>query len=96
MKYIYFASIYSLWELLFFGCQASPKYEEPEIPYQITLLDRNKDGIADKKIFHAPGWADVDYELIDTNFNGRYDKKVRYCYTVTTESIDIQAEPYSK
>lgn len=72
----------------------TPRYvERPPIPYEITLIDRNNDGLADKKRFHAPGIADVDYDLLDTDYDGAYDQKITYGYALIKTRVQIPAEP---
>jgi hypothetical protein len=56
---------------------------------QITYLDKNGDDRIDTESHHFTGAYDADWELIDTDFNGRFDKRVSYSYSVREESVDL-------
>jgi hypothetical protein len=58
---------------------------------RVVYKDRNGDGIVDSE-YHAYGGADLNWELRDTDFDGRYDKKIRYGYT-RVESVVDEAVP---
>jgi hypothetical protein len=74
--------------LLFAGCQ-SPHPSQGKPCYIVTKSDTNHDGQTDRVFYHAPGWADVDYELKDTNFDGRFDQRIDYGYTITYRVVDV-------
>ena len=75
------------------ACTTSRPTERPPIAYEVTLIDRNHDGLADKKRFHAPGMADADYDLLDTDYDGTYDQKITYSYALIKTRVEIPAEP---
>jgi hypothetical protein len=62
--------------------------EPPEGKPQITYYDRNGDGKVDLEKHHYPRGADMDWELRDDDYNGRYEVKVLYGFAVTKAPID--------
>jgi hypothetical protein len=58
---------------------------EPDVA---TYYDRNQDGVADLE-FHDPGCCDRDWALVDTDFNGRYDKRVQWSYALVKAAVDL-------
>jgi hypothetical protein len=56
---------------------------------QITYSDKNGDGKIDSELHHFTHSYDADWELLDTDFNGRYDKRVSYSIGVCSESVDL-------
>lgn len=56
---------------------------------KVTYYDRNGDGRVDleKHIHH--GMADADWELRDTDFDGRYDEKVLYGVAFVQSKADL-------
>ena len=57
-----------------FLSSACERARGPHLPrYEVTYYDRNHDGIADLEFHHAPGWADADWGLVDSDYNAEYD-----------------------
>ena len=55
----------------------------------VTYYDRNKDGVADLEL-HQPGYCDdCEWALVDTDFSGRYDKRVRWSFGLIKEVVDM-------
>ncbi len=68
------------------GC-ASWKAAPGEGPKPIiTLSDSNNDGLPDVARYRFVEYPDGDYEILDTNYDGYFDKKVGQGY-------GLQAEP---
>jgi hypothetical protein len=63
--------------------------EPPEGKPQITYIDRNGDGKVDLEKHHYPRGADMDWELRDDNYDGRYEVKVLYGFAVTKTAVDL-------
>jgi len=57
------------------GCASRPSGEHSK-KYVTTYYDCNGDGRVDYEFHDIPGWADDEWALRDTDFDGRYD--VRY------------------
>ncbi len=57
----------------------------------VTRKDRNKDNVYDYERHHIPNGGDADWELVDTNFDGVYDQKIRYGFTIKYEQVNIPA-----
>jgi len=53
-----------------------------------TYYDRNQDGLVDLE-FHDPGCCDRDWALVDTDFDGRYDKRAQWSYALVKDVIDL-------
>ena len=69
------------------GCaRHSETLQEKE---QVHYYDRNSDGRVDLEVHHFPRVYDADWELADTNFDGRYDVKTVYGYAVQKTAVDI-------
>jgi hypothetical protein len=63
--------------------------EVPEAIFTVTYYDRNLDGVADLEL-HEPAYCDdCDWALVDTNFDGRYDKRVRWSFGIVKEVVDL-------
>ena len=56
---------------------------------RVTYHDRNGDGRVDLEKHTFPGMADADWELRDTDFDGRYDEKVRFGVAVVQSKVDL-------
>jgi hypothetical protein len=54
---------------------------------QITYEDRNGDGRIDHE-YHAFAGRDCNWELVDTDFNGRYDRKIAHGFSRQETLID--------
>jgi hypothetical protein len=54
----------------------------------VTYYDRNNDGETDLEL-HEPGCEDCDWALVDTDFNGRYEKHVYWGYSLAKKSVDL-------
>ena len=54
----------------------------------VTYFDRNDDGVADFE-YHNPGCYDCEWALIDSDFNGRYEKRVVWGYTLVKETVNV-------
>jgi hypothetical protein len=73
-----------LWSLV--GClvvlgsacapHTKPVHSDPRERYVTTYYDRNGDGRVDYEFHDIPGWADDEWAMRDTDFDGFYD--VRY------------------
>ena len=79
--------------LWFAGCASQPdearELAELEKRAVVTYYDRNHDGRVDFELHHFPGMADADWAYCDTKFRGRYDLKIKWSYSIVTESVDI-------
>ncbi|MCJ8328382.1 MAG: hypothetical protein MJH11_00135 [Lentisphaeria bacterium] len=58
---------------------------------EITRKDRNNDGKTDS-IFYDHGMADGDYEYVDTDCDGYYDKKIIYGIGVFEKKVMIKVD----
>jgi hypothetical protein len=56
---------------------------------QVFYYDRNGDGRVDLEKHHFPKMAEADWELRDDNYDGRYEKKVLYGFTVVERVVDL-------
>ncbi|MDB6125839.1 MAG: hypothetical protein JWQ71_4832 [Pedosphaera sp.] len=56
---------------------------------QISYYDMNGDGKVDREYHRYPGWSDADWELRDNDYNGRYEKKIRYGEGVIESVVDL-------
>ena len=65
---------------------AAPSSNHPDENGEITYYDRNHDGIVDYE-FHSFGCCDRDWGLLDTDFNGRYDLKLRWGFSFSKEAV---------
>lgn len=64
---------------------AAPSGAAPQVIY----YDRNNDGAADLE-FHQPLHCDdCEEALVDTDFDGRYDKRVRWSFGILKDAIDL-------
>jgi hypothetical protein len=54
-----------------------------------SYYDRNADGKVDREFHRFEGWADSDWELLDDDFDGRFEKKIRYGVGVLNSIVDI-------
>jgi len=64
-----------------------PSFDDLGDPAVVTYYDRNHDGIVDYE-FHNFGCCDRNWGLIDTDFNGRYDLKLRWGYSFERMPVD--------
>jgi hypothetical protein len=75
------------------GCAPSVKTEtsgdEMKDAERVSYYDRNDDAKVDREFHRFVGWADADWELLDEDFDGRFDKKVRYGVGVFKSAVDI-------
>jgi uncharacterized protein YceK len=55
--------------------------------YRVTYADINNDGYIDSAFF-TPGGADGDFVMLDTDFDGRYDKATVYGYSIFEKIVD--------
>ena len=63
--------------------------KEPSALPTVSYYDRNNDGVADLEL-HEPGYCDdCDWALVDTDFNGRYEKRVRWSFGLAKEAVDL-------
>jgi hypothetical protein len=56
---------------------------------QIFYYDKNGDGKVDVEYHEIPGGADMNWELADTNYDGRYDRKTLWGVAVRKSAVDI-------
>jgi hypothetical protein len=56
---------------------------------RVSYYDRNADGKVDREFHRFVGWADSDWELLDDDFDGRFEKKIRYGVSVLNSIVDI-------
>ncbi|MEO6053562.1 MAG: hypothetical protein ABIP97_06080 [Chthoniobacterales bacterium] len=80
-----------LWSAVVSLCACRTVPRTRTIRYEVVYYDRNKDGIADREFHHAVGMADADFVLVDTDFKGRYNKRLLIGYTVITKKVNIPA-----
>ena len=73
---------------LLIGCAAPapPLRQDHEIT---TYYDRNHDGRVDFELHDTPGFADDAWALSDTNFDGRYDVRLKFGYAFARERMDM-------
>ena len=55
----------------------------------ITYQDRNSDGNIDQELHQYPCMADADWELLDQNYDDRYDTKILYCIGPIKSKINL-------
>lgn len=67
------------------GCAGPPTNGAPK--ERIIYLDRNRDGRIDEEKHVASDGCDMDWSLIDTDFDGFYDRKVLYGVAVTSQLV---------
>jgi hypothetical protein len=72
---------------LLIGCAAPspPLRQDQEIT---THYDRNHDGLVDFELHDTPGFADAAWALSDTNFDGRYDVRLKFGYAFVRDRMD--------
>ena len=58
-------------------------------PSAITYYDRNSDGVADFELHELGYCDDCDWALVDADFNGRYEKRVRWSFALVKEAADL-------
>jgi hypothetical protein len=69
----------------------------PDADWHVTYYDRNGDGVVDYELHVlGSGHADADWALIDTNFRGRYDRRVHWGVTIERQLIDIPVPKHMK
>jgi hypothetical protein len=56
---------------------------------QVLYYDRNGDGKVDQERHHCPGVSDADWELRDDNYDGRYEKRIAYSFTLMESAVDL-------
>ena len=82
--------------LLLAGCSTvtidSPQSLPAMLGYNVTEEDQNGDGRVDYILFRHPQRADTDVGFQDTDFDGFFDKKIKYGFAVTKEDIRIRAK----
>ena len=71
-----------------FGC-TSTRNDSLARGEQITYYDINGDGKVDLEKHHYQGFADADWELRDDDYDGRYETKVLFGFTIITSAVDI-------
>ena len=54
-----------------------------------TYLDRNKDGKVDREFHDYPCLEDANWELLDENYDQRYDKKILYSIGPIESEVDF-------
>src|SRR5690606_14241301 len=71
---------------------SSDNVRASEVPGRLAAVvyyDRNNDGVTDLEL-HQPGYCDdCDWALVDVDFNGRYDKRVRWSFGLIKEAVDL-------
>ena len=70
-----------------YGC--APHEDHSGIRYEVFYYDRNNDEKVDFERHNAIGLVDADWYLEDSNFNGRYNKKVQVGYAITTQTVNL-------
>ena len=75
----------SLWALLALAGCSSRESGAPDIT---TYFDRNRDGTVDREL-HDLACCDRNWALVDSDFNGRYDLKVSWGFTLGKSPVDI-------
>ena len=70
------------------GCASRSTGGHPE-RYVTTYYDRNRDGRVDYEFHDIPGWADDEWALRDTDFNGRYDARYDMGYPGGQSRVDL-------
>lgn len=56
---------------------------------KIKYIDRNGDKKTDQEIHQYPCMEDADWELLDNNFDGKYETKVIYGIGPIKSEVDI-------
>jgi hypothetical protein len=69
------------------GCDRSDK--RAHSAEQISYYDKNGDGKVDVEFHEIPGAHDANWELADTNHDGRYDRKTVWGVGVFQSAVDI-------
>ena len=62
--------------------------EIPEDCVKVTYLDRNSDGKVDRE-HHDSCLSHSSFELLDDNFDGKYEVEVFYGWGPTKKTIDL-------
>jgi hypothetical protein len=57
-------------------------------PGVASYYDRNSDGVVDFE-FHDPGCCDRNWGLLDTDFDGRYDKRITWGWGTNRYGVDL-------
>ena len=55
----------------------------------VTYYDRNNDGVTDLELHQPHHCDDCNWALVDADFNGRYEKRVRWSFGVVKEAVDL-------
>lgn len=56
---------------------------------KVTYRDRNNDGKVDIENHTYSGVADADWQLLDNDYDGRYEKKILFGIGVIESAVDI-------
>lgn len=64
----------------------------PEGQYETNKEDRNSDGKTDFILYHLPNGADADFAFQDNDFDGYFDTKINYGYTLTKQEVRIKVK----
>jgi len=70
---------------LWAGCAADSAARREQVLY----YDRNADGRVDQESHVFRAMSDADWELRDDDYDGRYEKKIRYTFTVMESAVDL-------
>ena len=57
--------------------------------HTITYHDRNGDGLVDLQQLRHKTLADADSDLLDNDYDGRYETKIVYGVGVSEETVDL-------
>jgi hypothetical protein len=55
----------------------------------VTYYDRNLDGIADFELHEPPYCDDCIWALVDFDFDGRYERRVNWSFSIIKESVNL-------
>lgn len=56
---------------------------------RISFGDRNGDGKVDLEVHRYDGAADAEWALRDDNYDGRYEKQLRYGIGISESTVDL-------
>ena len=72
-----------------FGSGCTTSTESFPSGEQIYYFDRNGDGEIDQEKHKYPEWFDADWDLLDDDFDGNYEKKISYGFSLVETIVDL-------
>ena len=87
-----FALLFALVACTHNSCDSVRVLEATDLVPAVTYYDRNLDGVADLELHQPPHCDDCDWALVDVDFDGRYERRVVWSFSIVKSEVD-QAVP---